>query len=422
MFSEEDEQNLTKEEKEKRKNDPSRGTAKEASRELRKKKAMMARFLHYYTRYAAHEESGKLERSMRGSVCKRLEPVVKAAQEMTPSEQAMLGEVDRARNFEDLSFVHVAFCELVECREFLKNSYVLGYYRYARARKRQAGKKRSRIARALENEKKIFEEMQADLEMITETLSDIVARQHMRASKSQVIAATNAAMEKRSEINVRQIGVLAEVRSEMEVSMMEKMVNASILPNSDQHISGHLFRSSQAKLIAERGKIDRSAAGPSGNTLPEGRVAYDDGSTSFDADNDSNSPISSLGSDDLGAMMSAILEVASGGNPEILSRNTRHSRGNGERTRTSGTRNNPNNLSEQEMLERAIQQSLAEERARELSRPSPPSSPPNELADFDDENEEFEEDATTAAVGAAAEAAAEAGAEALKGDKKYCLG
>jgi hypothetical protein len=97
--------------------------------------------------------------------------------------KAMLAEVDRVRNFEDLSFIHVAFCELVECREFLKNSYVLGYYRYARARKRQAGKKRSRIARALESEKETFEEMQAELEMITETLSDIVARKHMRASK-----------------------------------------------------------------------------------------------------------------------------------------------------------------------------------------------------------------------------------------------
>ena len=47
----------------------------------------MARFLHYYTRYAAHEESGILEREMRGSVCKRLEKVVKAAQDMTEEEQ-----------------------------------------------------------------------------------------------------------------------------------------------------------------------------------------------------------------------------------------------------------------------------------------------------------------------------------------------
>jgi hypothetical protein len=78
---------LTKEEKEKRKLDPNRGTAKSASRELRLKKARMARFLHYYTRYAAHEESGILEREMRGSVCKRLEKVVKAAQDMTEEEQ-----------------------------------------------------------------------------------------------------------------------------------------------------------------------------------------------------------------------------------------------------------------------------------------------------------------------------------------------
>ena len=302
--------------------------------------------------------------------------------------KAMLAEVDRARNFEDLSFIHVAFCELVECREFLKNSYVLGYYRYARARKRQAGKTRSRIARALESEKETFEEMQAELEMITETLSDIVARKHMRASKvrgriwksekhnttpylttydlpqSQVIAATNAATEKRSEINVRQIGVLAEVRAEME-----------------------------AKIIAERGKVDRSAAGPSGNTLPERRAMYDDGERSFDDGNDNSSEIQSLGSDDLGAMMTAILEVASGGgNPEVLTQTSRNSSRSSETTRTRGSRHNPRNLSEQQMLERAIQQSLAEERVREMSRPSPPSSPPNEAVEFYGESEEFEDD------------------------------
>ena len=166
MFTEEEDSKMTEEERKRKAKDLLRGTAKESSREARKKKAVMARFLHYYTRYSAHEDSGNLERSMQGNACTRLEPVVKAAQEMSEEEQAILGGEDRAKNFEDLTFVHVAFCELLECRQFLQYSYVLAYYRYARARKRQIGKRRTRIARALESEKTTFEQIQSEVRVL----------------------------------------------------------------------------------------------------------------------------------------------------------------------------------------------------------------------------------------------------------------
>ena len=56
--------------------------------------------------------------------------------------------------------------------------------------------------------------------MLTEQISDIVARKQLRASKTQVIAATALAREKRQEMNLRQIGVLAEMRSELEARII----------------------------------------------------------------------------------------------------------------------------------------------------------------------------------------------------------
>ena len=121
---------------------------------------------------------------------------------------------------QDLSFIHDSFVELLECRSFLQHSYALGFYRYAKARKKVRGRRRTRVARALEDEKETFEGLQSELEMLTEQMSDIVARQHLRASKTQVIAATSLAREKRQEMNLRQVGVLAEMRSELEAKII----------------------------------------------------------------------------------------------------------------------------------------------------------------------------------------------------------
>jgi len=193
--------------------------------------------------------------------------------------------------------------------------------------------------------------------MLTETLSDIVARQHMRASKCQVIAATNAALEKRSEINIRLIGILAEIKSEVD-----------------------------ARIIAERGRNDGSAASAARNQQ-DSRPIYDDGSA-YDIqryeDNRMSVQMQNLGLGDLGSMMDALLEtglvddgngsarrfILEGAHPNHVNRNND----------TTQTNLNDGNISEQAMLERAIRESMAEEKRRETTHPSPPLTPLSEFA------------------------------------------
>mgnify|MGYP001295673442 CR=1 FL=1 len=50
-------------------------------------------------------------------------------------------------------------------------------------------------------EKFRFERLQAELETLTEQMSDIVARSHLRASQIQITYLTSAAAEKRLELN-----------------------------------------------------------------------------------------------------------------------------------------------------------------------------------------------------------------------------
>ena len=66
-----------------------------------------------------------------------------------------------------LSFVHAAFKELLECRSVLQHSYPFSFFRYE-----SLALKRHRHGKRLWNEKTTFEQMQSELEMITEQMSD----------------------------------------------------------------------------------------------------------------------------------------------------------------------------------------------------------------------------------------------------------
>ena len=152
------------------------GTAMHESRVAHKKSKEVGRFIHHYHRWSAHSESRKLESSMRDNVCERLKPVVDAAKEFTG---------DASFNFggKGLCFLYAAFSELDECRSVLLHSYPFAYYRYANVDLRRHGYRKFRY---LLRERKQFEKLQSELELITENMSDIVARKHLRANESQV--------------------------------------------------------------------------------------------------------------------------------------------------------------------------------------------------------------------------------------------
>lgn len=140
------------------------GTAIHSSLVARKRQKEMARFLHHYQRWSAHAESAALESKMSESAPRRLAPVVEAAMELD-------GSPDFSFDDEGLSFVYDAFTELLECRTMLQNSYAHSYFRYD-----LSTVKRSRALKRRMTEKAAFEQSQAELEMLAEQLSNVVAR------------------------------------------------------------------------------------------------------------------------------------------------------------------------------------------------------------------------------------------------------
>jgi len=179
------------------------GTSLHSARVARKKARAMARFLHHYSRWMAHAESMELEKRMADSVCSRLEGVVRAAR--TFSEVGL----DDGKG---LSFLHSAFTELIECRSFLRHSYPFAFFRYPRS----SSGNFFRVKTKLEVEKMTFEVLQSELEMLTEQMSDIVARKHLRATKNQILFLARAAADKRRELNNFVISVQdAEIKRKM---------------------------------------------------------------------------------------------------------------------------------------------------------------------------------------------------------------
>eukprot|EP00536_Pseudo-nitzschia_multiseries_P002486 jgi/Psemu1/183667/e_gw1.33.39.1 len=176
-------------------NDQGYGTSVHSARKAWRKKQEMKRFIHHYTRWEAHKESAILEQKMGDSVCTRLAPVVQAAMEFNVSPSFNFGG-------KGLSFLHNAFFELAECRSTLRYSYGFSFFRYPLKSSSKSfesqpigyvGNKRK--------EKLRFERLQSELETITEQMSDIVARSHLRATQMQITYLTAGAAEKRVELN-----------------------------------------------------------------------------------------------------------------------------------------------------------------------------------------------------------------------------
>lgn len=123
---------------------------------------------------------------MADSCVERLKPIVHAAIEFSE---------DSAFNFggRGLSFVFDAFTELRECRSVLQHSYAFSYFRYDQE-SNGSRRQRCRISESMS-----FEKLQADLETITEQMSDLVARAHMRATQYQILYLTLTAAQKRKD-------------------------------------------------------------------------------------------------------------------------------------------------------------------------------------------------------------------------------
>lgn len=160
----------------------------------------MARFVHHYTRWEAHSESAQLETQMADTVVSRLAPVVQAAMDLDGSPSFNFGG-------QGLSFVHAAFTELLECRSVLQHSYAFSYFRYPSLYSglMVSGRRREKVT---------FERLQSELEMLTEQMSDIVARRHLRATQVQITFLTANAAEKRQDLSNLLFSILHDEEKE----------------------------------------------------------------------------------------------------------------------------------------------------------------------------------------------------------------
>lgn len=177
------------------------GTAMHESRVAKKRSKDMARFLHHYARWNAHAESAALERNMGETVCTRLAPVVREAIAFNGDEHVFGGK--------GLSFIHAAFLELLECRSMLRHSYAFSFFRY-----KSTSIDKYKLLKRHISEKLAFEQFQSELELMTEQISDVVARLHIRATQTQITFLTAAAAEKRKEFSNVMINILLEEKKE----------------------------------------------------------------------------------------------------------------------------------------------------------------------------------------------------------------
>jgi hypothetical protein len=177
------------------------GTAMHESRVAKRRSKDMARFLHHYARWNAHDESASLERNMGETVCTRLAPVVREAIAFNGNEYVFGGK--------GLSFIHAAFSELLECRSMIQHSYVFSFFRY-----KSTSTLKYKLLKRHISEKLAFEQFQSELELMTEQISDVVARHHIRATQTQIIFLTAAAAEKRKEFSNVMINALLEEKKD----------------------------------------------------------------------------------------------------------------------------------------------------------------------------------------------------------------
>jgi rubrerythrin len=164
--------------------------------------------------------------------------------------------------FPGLSFVHAAFTELLECRSFLQHSYAFAFFRYPTLYYIS----RNRVIKMRHREKATFEQLQSGLEMLTEQMSDIVARTHLRATQTQIMFLTCEAAEKRRDLSNFLIAILDDERKEQAESENEGNENdaqrRSIPPPID--IGGMLARlHSRAPVGNEHDDMDSDDNGVS---------------------------------------------------------------------------------------------------------------------------------------------------------------
>lgn len=163
------------------------------NRKMKEKEILTDRFIHYFHRFVVHDSSFKLELDFLKSAPERL-------QRLGVSPESRSRTLSK---FEDTTWLKNALSELVRNRQLLRNSYVLRYYvqdpstdadelfewrTYRRSRFSGYGGAGERLP--------IMDMLQEELETVTEELSGMAARRHLRAARGDVMRAALSARQK----------------------------------------------------------------------------------------------------------------------------------------------------------------------------------------------------------------------------------
>ena len=125
----------------------------------------LERYLHYYNRYANHEQSAKLDKDLFLKTEKKMQ----------------LLQAESGMSWIEVQFLESASTALQQCRQTLKWTYAFAYY----------------LAR--NNLTEIFEDNQKDLEMAVEGLSEMFERQvsELKDLKGSMMDKTNYCQQRR---------------------------------------------------------------------------------------------------------------------------------------------------------------------------------------------------------------------------------
>ncbi|CAH1249206.1 ANKIB1 [Branchiostoma lanceolatum] len=139
----------------------------EEAREKNEKAQELSRLMHYYTRFKNHDNSFRIEEAYLRTAMRKMNDLALAAASTVGNQRV------------STRFVEEAIRELLSARRVLKFSYCYGYY-VGDARKRR-----------------IFEDIQTELEEATETLSQMIARPYLRTPRSKIIQGAQLTQRKR---------------------------------------------------------------------------------------------------------------------------------------------------------------------------------------------------------------------------------
>jgi len=133
---------------------------REANKERKTARAALEKYMHYFKRYANHEQSQRFEKKLR---------------QLAEEKMKDLQRINKYSSWIDVQYIQKAVDQLVECRRSLKFTYVYAYY--------------------LDDgsEKNLFEYLQEQLERVTEQLSEILESDVKKFNRDDIINITKSA-------------------------------------------------------------------------------------------------------------------------------------------------------------------------------------------------------------------------------------